>query len=111
MTPEKAVGSLSKKAKTHHSNDNSCSSLKSEQHWQSKIGPCLELASKEQVEQLAKELFHELWKVGGAPPAKKVADPFWKQLETKKRSNVRSVVGKWILDNDNGTLEIGKGMK
>ena len=65
-----------------------------DEYWKTLL-PYLEMASEKQVQDLAKDLFEELWKTSGEKSAKAVAAPFWKKLKEDKDMNLKAA-GTWV---------------
>mmetsp|Transcript_18386 Transcript_18386/g.21250 ORF Transcript_18386/g.21250 Transcript_18386/m.21250 type:complete len:212 (-) Transcript_18386:80-715(-) len=76
-----------------------------DQLWENTVKPRLDLAHKEQVEDLAKELFVKLCKSssGGEKSATDVTASFLKPLEENKNNNLK-MAGAWKFEG--GTLDI-----
>ena len=82
-----------------------------DQFWENTVKPRLELANRGQVEDLAKELFKELWvssSSGGKKSATGVTVSFLKPLEEDKNKNLK-MAGAWKFKG--GELDIDIGIK
>eukprot|EP00531_Pseudo-nitzschia_arenysensis_P013227 CAMPEP_0116143554 /NCGR_PEP_ID=MMETSP0329-20121206/15514_1 /TAXON_ID=697910 /ORGANISM="Pseudo-nitzschia arenysensis, Strain B593" /LENGTH=195 /DNA_ID=CAMNT_0003638885 /DNA_START=29 /DNA_END=612 /DNA_ORIENTATION=- len=99
MTSE-ALAETKPKKKTKQDN-------KKDEHWK-KLLPYLTMANKNQVENLAKDLFDELWRMNSGKAAAAVTAPFTKKLKVDRNKNHR-VAGTWMLD-EGGTLTIHEGI-
>ncbi len=79
-----------------------------EKHWK-KLVPYLKKTNKSNVENLAKNLFDELWNANGKEAAAAITAPFVNQV-TKEQAKIKGLAGKWVTDGE-GDLTIGPGMK
>ena len=73
------------------------------------LRPCLDAASKAQVEALAGSLFAELWRARGPEAAAAIVVPFRENTEGDRNRNL-GAVGKWTLDTG-GWLTIERGLR
>jgi len=79
-----------------------------EEHWKALL-PYLKTTNKTNVENLAKNLFEELWNTDGEETAAAITAPFVKQVATEQ-AKTNGLAGKWVTDGG-GTLTIGPGRK
>jgi len=67
-----------------------------------KLQPHLKKANKQEVENLAKDLFRELWnQKNGKTIALKAVAPFWKSIQSSEITNLQ-VEGEWRLKLSDG---------
>ena len=77
-----------------------------DEYW-SEFRHCLESADKMQVEDLAKDLFDQLWKTTGEKAALAITEQFKRKIKMAEETNERIADSMWVID-DGGTLTIDR---
>jgi len=95
-------------ARTNNTTRRSKNLASADSFWAKELDEKIGHATKDQVANLAKNMFRELWKTAGEEAAVAVTSPFRKTIQADKKRN-QNMDGKWKFEK--GELNIEKGMK